>query len=84
MQGRSGKADAKCGLMDTVKEGVSGTNGESSINGIYTLWCRMDSWQEVALQHREPSPVLCDDLEGWNGGRGGRLEREGGCMCNYE
>ena len=47
-----------------------------AINGIYTIRCRMDSWREVAVQHREPSLALCDDLEGWNGGRGGRPDRE--------
>ena len=26
--------------------------------------------------HREPSLVLCDDLEGWDGGRGRTLKRE--------
>jgi len=38
------------GLMDTAEEGVSETNGESSIN-IYTLSDKMDSktdgWREV-------------------------------------
>ena len=29
------------------------------------------------MQHRKPSLVLCDDLEGWDEGRRGRLEREG-------
>ena len=29
------------------------------------------------MQHREPSLVLCDDLEGWDGGSGGRLGKEG-------
>ena len=29
------------------------------------------------MQHRLPSLVLWDDLEGWDMRRGGRLEREG-------
>ena len=29
----------------------------------------------AAEQHQEPSPVLCDDPEGWDGG--GRLKGEG-------
>lgn len=40
------------------------------------------SWWEVAIQHREPSSVLANDLEGWDGsGMGGRLQREGGDVC---
>ena len=38
------------------------------------------SKNQIAVQHGEPSLVLCDDLEGWEGGgRGGRE----GCMYNY-
>ena len=29
------------------------------------------------VYHRELSLLLCDDLEGWDGGMGGRLKREG-------
>ena len=36
MQGSSGDEDTENRLVDTVREGESGTNGESSIN-IYTL-----------------------------------------------
>ena len=36
----------------------------------------MDSWGEVA--GKEPSrALLCEDLEGWARGKGGRLGREG-------
>ena len=31
------------------------------------------------IKHREPSSVLCDDLDGWDGGGGGGREvQEGG------
>ena len=35
------------------------------------------NWQLVgaAVQHRELSSVLCDDLEGWDGGEGGSRGR---------
>ena len=33
------------------------------------------------VDHRELSSVLCDDLEGWDGGRSGREDQEGGDMC---
>ena len=33
------------------------------------------------MQHREPSLVLCDDLEGWDGVEGGsEVQREGTCV----
>ena len=37
----------------------------------------MNSCLEVAVQHREPSLGLCDDLEGW--GQGGGRE----CVYDY-
>ena len=43
---------------------------------IHTTMCKIDSWREVAVQHREPRLVLYDDLEGWSGGRGEGLKRE--------
>ena len=77
MHGRTRAADVENGLVDTVGEGDSGTNGESSIN-IYTLPYvkQIDSLWEVGIlvQHREPSLALCDELKGWDGGRGGRLK----------
>ena len=36
MQGRNGNTDGEDGLVDTVREGVSETNGESNI-GLHTL-----------------------------------------------
>ena len=39
MQRRNGDADIYNGLVDTVREEKSGTNGESRINNIYTLPC---------------------------------------------
>jgi len=27
--------------------------------------CKIDSYQEVAVQHRELNLVFCDNLEGW-------------------
>ena len=39
--------------------------------------CKIASW-ETAVLHKELSSVLCNDLDGWNGG--GRLSREGICV----
>ena len=44
---------------------------------MYTAMCKKDSWWEAAVQHRELSSVLCDDVEGWDEGVGGRFKREG-------
>ena len=35
----------------------------------YTTMCEKDSWWKAAIQHRESSLVLCDNLEGgvWEG-----------------
>ena len=44
--------------------------GEEDLR-IYTTMCKIDSWWEAALQHRELSSVLCEDLEGWDGRMGG-------------
>ena len=39
---------------------------------------KIDSQGESAVEHRELSSVLCDDLEGWDEyGVGGRLQRKG-------
>ena len=74
--------DVKTGLMDTVWERVGGMNGESS-NNIYTLLCvKWIAGEKLlhntgAVMHRlHNSLVLCDDLEGWDGGKGGTLKRE--------
>ena len=40
--------------------------------------CKTDSQWEAAVQRMELSLVLCDDLDGWDGGGvGGRSKREG-------
>ena len=40
-----GYVDVENELEDTVEEGESGMNGESSINiYIYMIRCKMDSW----------------------------------------
>ena len=45
---------------------------------IYTTVCKTDSPWKPAINHRELSLVLCDDLEGWGwwgGGEGSPRER---------
>ena len=38
--------------------------------------------ESAAVEHGEPSPVLCEGLERWDW-RGGRESRERGCMYNH-
>ena len=40
--------------------------------------CKTDSSWEAFVHHRELSPALCDDLEGWGGRWGEREPHEGG------
>lgn len=44
---------------------------------MYTVMCKVDRWWEVVMKHREPSLALCDDRDGWDEGRGGRVKTEG-------
>ena len=41
--------------------------------------CKIDGWWEPVIKYRKLSWVLCNDLEGWDGGVevGGRSKREG-------
>ena len=41
--------------------------------------CKIDSYWEPAVQHRELSSVLRDDLGGWDGERG--EVQQGGDIC---
>lgn len=55
--------------------GESGTNGESSVH-TYTLSSVEWIAGESLPCNREPSLLLHEALEGWDGGREGRLGRE--------
>ena len=37
--------------------------------------------KDIPDRHRELHPVLCDNLEGWDGVGDGREAQEGGDMC---
>ena len=48
--------------------------------GCINTWCKIDSQWEAAVQHRDLRDlnlVLCDHLEGWDGGWTGREAQEG-------
>ena len=67
------------GLVDIAEEGESMTNWESSTDTDTLSWVKQ--W-EVAIQHREPSLVLCDDLKGWDGGGEGGSRERGVCVLS--
>ena len=79
MQGRNRVADIENGCVDTVGEGAGGTKKRIALTYIYMTMCKIDSYWESALQHRELSSILCDDLVGWDGG--GRQAQERGDIC---
>ena len=58
MQGSSGDEDTENRLVDTVREGESGTNGESSIN-IYTL----SHIRQIKALVTQSYLTLCDPMD---------------------
>ena len=77
MQERTGDAYVEFGLAVTVREGETGTNGESSIS-IYTLsGVRWIAGGKFLCSTWGPA---CGSVMTWRDGtRGGRLVREGMC-----
>ena len=59
--------------MDTVEreEGKGGMYGESNMETYITV-CKVDNRWEFAVWLKELKPGLGDNLEGWDGGGGGR------------
>ena len=60
--------------------GESEMNGESNMETYFTM-CKPDSQWEFAVWLRELKPVLCKNLEGWDGEAGGRDVEVGGDMA---
>ena len=68
-------------LLDTVGEGESGMIWQSSIE-TYTLpYVKQIVSGNLLCDPGNPKPILCDNLEGWDGGGGGREVQEGGDIC---
>ena len=80
LHGRNGNATEKNELVDTVRKGVSGMNGESSIN-IYTLLCVKQTVIEKLLNNTR-SPVW-PSVMGWEEGRETQEGSRGGYRYNY-
>ena len=56
----------------------AGQDTQTRRTDFWTQWRKEESSQwEADVEHREPSLVLCDGLEGF----GGREAREGGDVC---
>ena len=70
-----GDTDIDNRLVGTAGEGGSGKDGESSINTCSLSAVRCVAGEKLPCSRASPV-TLCDDLEGWNRRRGGRLERE--------
>ena len=77
LQDNHGDADRENRLVDTVREGESGTNWGNGMETYITVH-KIDSEREFAGWLRELNPVLCDNLEGWEGVGDGRRVQEGG------
>ena len=79
LQDRNRDTNIEKGLVDTVRKGEGKPNWESSSSStdMYTTMCKTDSWQEAATLYWEPSSILCDDLERWDGGWEGGSRRRG-------
>ena len=50
----------------------------------YTTLCKIDSQWKFAMWHRELSPVLCDNLEGWEMGGREQMYACGWLMLMYQ
>ena len=79
MQGRTGDTVVENGLVDTVREGKSGMNGESSIN-THTLSC-VKRIADEKLLYNKGSPIWCSVMAKRVGWREGMEAQEGGEIC---
>ena len=78
MQGRYRERDVENGHVAMGEERGGGMNQEMR-SDMYAL----PDIKQIAdgqLFHTELSSGLCDDLEGWDEGLGGRSKREGICV----
>ena len=87
LQGRNVDTDLVNRLVDTVVEGEGRMNWESSTEmwNHYTTMCKIDSWWEFVIWHRELKLVLCENLEKSDGmGMGREAWREGIYIYSYD
>ena len=81
MQGSSGEADIGDRLVDTVGEGDGGTTWESSVETYSLPYVNYIAGGNLLSDTGSSSPVLCGDLQRWDGVGGGREVKEGGDIC---
>ena len=79
--------------MNPVSEGKGKINWESSIETQTLPYVKQRVSGNLLYEAGNSNPVLCDNLEGWDGVRGGRGGQEGGdiyilmddsCWCMAE
>ena len=75
MQGSNGNTDIMNRLVDTVGEGDHGTNGEIGIETYILPYVKQIASGYLLYDTGSSKPVLCDNLEGWDGEEGGSGSR---------
>ena len=77
LQSSSGDTDVERRHVDTERGRRGWDEWRKQHGNIHTTACKISSQWEFSVWLRELKPVLCDNLEGWEGERGGRFRREG-------
>ena len=77
LQGSNGDANRE----QTYGDGGGGRNGWEWHGNICATICKLESQWEFAVWLRELKLGLCDNLEEWDGMRGGKEVQEGGDIC---
>ena len=68
-------------LVDKVGEGEGWTNWERSMETYILPYVKQRASGNLLYEAENSNPVLCDNLEGWDGMGGRREVQEGGDIC---
>jgi len=83
LQGSNGNTDIENRLMDMWVGGRRGWDAWKEWHGNLCPICKIDSQWEFAVWLRDLKPRLCNNLEGWDGGKKEGGSREKGHMHPY-
>ena len=72
LQVSNGDTDIKNRLADTVGEGEGGINWESSTETYTLLYVKQTASENLLFEAGSSNPMLCDNLERWDGVGGER------------